>query len=468
MNASRLFVPALALLAVALAALPARAGVFDPTTFRLANGMQVVVIENHRVPIVSHMVWYKVGAADEEPGKSGLAHLLEHLMFKGTPSVPPGEFSKIVARNGGRDNAFTSSDYTGYYQNVAADKLELVMRMEADRMRNLVLDEANFRTERDVVMEERRSRTENNPAAQLSEQMEAALYLNSAYRRPVIGWPDEIAALTLDDALAFYRRWYAPNNAILVVAGDVTADVVRPLAEKYYGAIARADTPPRDRTDEPPHRAERRVTLKDGRVAQPSWSRLYLAPSLGAGDKAMAYPLEVLADLVGGGATSRLYRSLVVEKGVAASVSAYYDSVAVGRTAFRVAATPRPGVPLDKLEGLIEQELARIVKEGFAPDEVERAKTRLRASAAYGRDSLHTGAQTLGQALASGLSVDEVETWPDRIKAVTPAQVAAAAAQVFNPKSSVTGLLLPDPAAAGQLPARVAAPVSGRPARGVH
>jgi zinc protease len=468
MNASRLFVPALALLAAVLAALPARAGVFDPTTFTLANGMQVVVIENHRVPIVSHMVWYKVGAADEVPGKSGLAHLLEHLMFKGTPSVPPGEFSKIVARNGGRDNAFTSSDYTGYYQNVAVDKLELVMRMEADRMRNLVLDEANFRTERDVVMEERRSRTENSPGALLSEQMEATLYLNSPYHRPVIGWPDEIAALTLDDALAFYRRWYAPNNAILVVAGDVTADTVRPLAETYYGAIARADTPPRLRTDEPPHRAERRVTLKDGRVAQPSWSRLYLAPSLGAGDRAMAYPLEVLADLVGGGATSRLYRSLVVEKGAAAAVSADYDSVAVGRTAFRVAASPRPGVPLDKLEGLIERELARIVKEGFTPDEVERAKTRLRASAAYGRDSLHTGAQTLGQALASGLSVEEVEAWPDRIAAVTPAQVAAAAAAVFNPKSSVTGLLLPDPAAAGLIKGRPALPVSDRPTRGVH
>ncbi len=455
------------LLAALLAAVPAWAGVFDPATFTLSNGMRVVVISNHRVPIVSHMVWYKVGAADEEPGKSGIAHLLEHLMFKGTPSIPPGEFSKIVARNGGRDNAFTSSDYTGYYQNVAADKLELVMRMEADRMRNLVLDEANFRTELDVVLEERRSRTDNNPAALLSEQMEAALYLNSPYRRPVIGWPDEIAALSLDDALAFYRRWYAPNNAILVVAGDVTPETVRPLAEKYYGTIARADTPPRARTEEPPHRAERRVVLKDGRVAQPSWSRLYLAPSLGAGARDMAYPLEVLADLVGGGATARLYRSLVVEKGAAAAISAYYDPVAVGRTTFRVAATPRPGVPLDKLEGLIEQELARIVKEGFTADEIERAKARLRAGAAYGRDSLHTGAQTLGQALASGVSVEEVESWPEHIAAVTPDQVAKAAAAVFNPVSSVTGLLLPDPAAAKPGQARTVMPLSA-PTKGVH
>ncbi|WP_043743403.1 M16 family metallopeptidase [Paramagnetospirillum magneticum] len=465
MTAPRLCAVLLGLFAVL--ASPVRAGVFDPATFTLANGMQVVVISNHRVPIVSHMVWYKVGAADEEPGKSGLAHLLEHLMFKGTPSVPPGEFSKIVARNGGRDNAFTSSDYTGYYQNVAVDKLELVMRMEADRMRNLVLDEANFRTERDVVLEERRSRTDNNPSALLNEQMEAALYLNSPYHRPIIGWPDEIAALTLDDALAFYRRWYAPNNAILVVAGDVTPDQVRPLAEKYYGTIARADTPPRARTAEPPHRAERRVTLKDGRVAQPSWSRLYLAPSLGEGARELAYPLEVLADLMGEGATSRLYRSLVVEKGVAAAISASYDPVAVGQTTFRLAAMPNPGIALDKLEAVIEQELARIVKDGFSAEEVERAKTRLRAGAAYGRDSLHTGAQTLGQALASGVSVEEVEAWPEHIMAVTPEQVAKAAAALFKPTASVTGLLLPDPSA-GPAVRRAVMPLPGSATKGVH
>lgn len=462
-------IPRLCALALGLAAFlspPAEARVFDPKTFMLDNGMQVVVIENHRVPIVSHMVWYKVGAADEEPGKSGLAHMLEHLMFKGTPDVPPGAFSKIVARNGGRDNAFTSSDYTGYYQNVAVDKLDLVMGLEADRMRNLTLREADFLPERDVVLEERRSRTDNNPAAQLHEQMEAALYLNSPYRRPIIGWADEVARLSVDDAMAFYRRWYAPNNAVLIVAGDVTPEQVRPLAEKHYGAVPRAEVPARTRTAEPPPRAERRVILKDGRVAQPSWSRLYLAPSLGAGEREMAYPLEVLADLLGGGATSRLYASLVVEKGAAAAISADYDPVAVGRTAFALSAVPRPGVAPDKLEALVEAELAKVLKQGFTADEVERSKQRLRAEAAYGRDSLHTGAQVLGQALAAGLSVDEVEAWPDRIAAVTPEQVAKAAALVLNTKASVTGLLLPDPAAAGTV--RPMAPVLDRPSRGVH
>ena len=457
---------ALALVAALLAAAPARARVFDPETFTLANGMQVVVIANHRVPIVSHMVWYKVGAADEEPGKSGLAHLLEHLMFKGTPDIAPGEFSKIVARNGGRDNAFTTADYTGYYQNVAADRLELVMKMEADRMKNLVLDERNFRTELDVVLEERRSRTDSNPAALLYEQMEATLYLNSPYHRPVIGWESEIAALSLGDALAFYRRWYAPNNAILVVAGDVTAETIRPLAEKYYGGLERADTPPRHRTMEPPVRAERRVTLKDGRVTQPSWLRLYLAPSLGAGSKELAYPLEVLADLVGGGSTSRLYRALVVEKGVAVAADASYDPTSIGETSFRLSVTPRPGLGLDKLEGVIEQELARILKDGFTPDEIARAKARLKASAAYGRDSLHTGAQTLGEALTSGVSVEEVEAWPERIAAVTPDQVAAAARAVFDPKASVTGLLLPDPNAPKEARGRPALPAAF--SKGVH
>ncbi|TAN62119.1 MAG: insulinase family protein [Magnetospirillum sp.] len=444
----------------ALIAAPAQARLFDPETFTLANGMEVVVIPNHRTPIVSHMVWYKVGAADEVPGKSGLAHLLEHLMFKGTPSVPPGEFSKIVARNGGRDNAFTSSDYTAYFQNVAVDRLDLVMRMEADRMKNLVLDEANFRTELAVVQEERRSRVDNNPAALLAEQMEAALFLNSPYHRPVIGWAREIAGLTLDDALAFYRRWYAPNNAILIIAGDVDAATVRPLAEKYYGGLERADTPARSRTQEPPAHAARRLTLTDARVGQPSWSRLYLAPSDSAGDKTLAAPLEVLAEVVGGGATSRLFRTLVVERGLAASASAAYDPTALDLSTFRIGVTPRPGVALDKLEALVDQELARIVKDGIPADEVTRAKARLVAGSAYARDSLHTGARVLGEALATGQSVAEVESWPDRIDAVTPERVAAAAAQVLDIRASVTGLLLPDPKALpGARPA--AAPLAG-------
>jgi zinc protease len=448
------------LLAALLLAAPAQARLFDPETFTLANGMEVVVIPNHRTPIVSHMVWYKVGAADEQPGKSGLAHLLEHLMFKGTPSIPPGEFSKIVARNGGRDNAFTTSDYTAYYQNVAVDRLELVMKMEADRMRNLVLDETNFRTELAVVREERRARVDNNPSALLAEQMEASLFLNSPYHRPIIGWEKEIAGLTLDDALAFYHRWYAPNNAILVIAGDVDMATVRPLAEKYYGPLARAETPARALTQEPPARAARRVTLTDARVGQPAWTRLYQAPSDSMGDKSLTAPLEVLAELLGGGNSSRLFRSLVVDRGLAASAGVSYDPTALDLSTFRIGVSPRPGVPLDKLEALVDQELEKLITAGIPAEEIERAKTRLVAGSAYGRDSLHTGARILGEALATGQSVAQVESWPDRIAAVTPDQVAQAAKAVLNINASVTGLLLPDPKApAGARP--TASPLAG-------
>lgn len=441
----------------------ARAQVFNPTTYTLANGLQVVVVENHRAPIVSHMVWYRVGAADEPAGKSGIAHMLEHLMFKGTPTIPPGEFSKIVARLGGRDNAFTSSDYTAYFQNIAADRLEAVMKLEADRMRNLTLDEQNFTTERAVVLEERRSRTDNNPSALLSEQMEAALYRNHPYHRPIIGWGSEIAALTRQDALDFYKRWYAPNNAILVVAGDVEPEKVRALAETYYGPLKPEDIPARIRADEPPQVAPRTVTLEDPRVQQQSWSRLYMAPSYTAGDKAAPYALQVLSEILGGGATSRLYTSLVVTQGLAASAGAWYDPSALDHSTFGMAATPRPGVPLPKLEAALEKEVQAALDKGLTAAEVEQAKARLKANVAYARDSLHTGARVLGEALTTGQSVADVEAWPQRIAAVTPEQVNAAAKAVLDAKASVTGILLPKPGATAQ--AQPAAPMPAKELR---
>jgi zinc protease len=435
-----------ALVALLLLPLPAWAQMFNPTTFTLANGMEVVVVENHRAPIITHMVWYKVGSADEVPGKSGLAHLLEHLMFKGTPSMPPGDFSKTIARAGGRDNAFTSSDYTAYFQNIAADRLEQVMKLEADRMHNLTLDQKNFETERAVVMEERRSRTDNNPGALLTEWIQAGLFLNHPYHRPVIGWESEIARLTRDDALEFYRKWYAPNNAILVVAGDVDPARVKALAETYYGPIPRADTPSRDRLKEPPQVAERRVTLKDPRVEQPSFTRMYLAPSYHFGDAELgaadsAYALEVLSEIVGGSATSRLYKSLVVDQGIAAAASAWYDPTAWDYSTFGFAGTPRAGISLDKLEAAMDAEIDRILTQDISAEEVERAKSRLRAGIAYAKDSLHTGAHVLGGALSTGQTVADVEDWPKRIATVTPAQVNAAAHAVLDRRRSVTGLL---------------------------
>jgi zinc protease len=423
------------------------AAVFDPETFTLDNGMQVVVVTNRRAPVVSHHVWYKVGSADSPPGKSGLAHFLEHLMFKGTANLESGEFSRIVARNGGSENAFTGPDYTGYFQNIAKDRLETVMRMEADRMTNLRLEPGEVLTERDVVLEERSQRVDNDPGARLGEVVNATQYLNHPYRLPVIGWRHEMASYTREDALAFYRTWYAPNNAVLIVAGDIDAAELRPLAEKYYGVIPARPRPARQRLAEPPQEAPRAVELADPRVQQPSWIRSYLAPSLNAGATEHAYALEVLAEILGGTSTSRLYRSLVIDQKLASSAGAYYRGTALDLATFRVYASPRPGVSLDELEAAVEAELTRLESEPITPQEVGRASSRMIAEAVYARDSLSTAVRSFGAALATGGTVEDVEAWPERIAAVTPAQVNAAAAHVFAADRSVTGRLSPAPVA---------------------
>lgn len=462
---SRRIAAALAALPL-LAALPAAAQVFNPDSFVLPNGMQVVVVPNHRVPVIAHMVWYKVGAADEQPGKTGLAHMLEHLMFKGTPTVPPGEFSKIVARHGGRDNAFTSSDYTAYFQNVAKEHLELVMKMEADRMANLRLEAKDFRPERDVVLEERRSRTDNDPASLLNERAEAMLFVNHPYRNPIIGWPQEVARLEVEDAIAFYKKYYAPNNAILIVAGDVTAAEVKPLAEKYYGAVAPRDVPRRIRPQEPPPMAERRLVMRHADVRQPSWGRRFQAPSYKAGDSKNAYALEVLSEVIGGSSTSRLYRKLVVDKQLATAAGAFYDASAVDLSTFGIYASPRPGVPIDRLEQAIVEELEQIAKGDVDGNDIERAKERLRANVAYARDSLQAGAYAFGVALTTGQSIEDVERWPERIAAVTADQVREAAKLVIRSDQSVTAVLLPtDERAAAQrsqVPEKIPAAMTGK------
>jgi zinc protease len=365
-------------------------------------------------------------------------------MFKGTKTVPPGEFSKIVARNGGRDNAFTSLDYTGYFQMVARDRLELVMRMEADRMTNLQLRDENVLPELQVVLEERSSRTDNNPAALLSEYTSAAQYMSHPYGIPVIGWRQEVEKLTTEDALTFYHAHYAPGNAVLVVAGDVTAEELKPLAEKYYGAIPATPVPPRVRPQEPPQLAERRVILRDPQVRQPSWNRSYLAPSRTAGATEHAIPLQVLADILGGGATSRLYRKLVVDDKLAAGAGAYYSGVSLDQTAFHVYGSPAPGVDLDKIEAAVDDVLAEIIDKGVTEEEVKRSVNGMLAGAIYARDSVRTAARVFGAALTTGLTVEEIEAWPDRVAQVTVDQVNAAARYVLQRERSVTGLLLPE------------------------
>ncbi|MDA0676267.1 MAG: pitrilysin family protein [Proteobacteria bacterium] len=422
---------------------PVRAAVFNPETFTLDNGLQVVVIPNHRVPVVTHMIWFRVGSADEPAAQTGIAHFLEHLMFKGTPSFPAGEFSATVARIGGQENAFTSYDFTAYYQTVALDRLERVMAMEADRMNNLVLSEEDVRTEREVILEERRMRVDNDPASRLHEQASAVQFLNHPYRLPVIGWEHDIRKLSREQALAFYQAYYAPNNAILVVGGDITAAELKPLAEKYYGALPREPDIVRTWTDEPPQLAARSIAMRDARVRQPSWGRDYVAPSYIWGDTRQAFALQVLAEILGGTENSRLYRRLVVEEKLAVRAGAAYSPTSRGPSTFDFYASPRDGHDLERMQAEIEREIAALLSDGVTENEVDKAKARLRAQAIYARDSLTTGANVLGRAIAIGQSVDDVEAWPERIAAVTATEVVQAARAVLVNERSVSTFLYP-------------------------
>lgn len=424
---------------------PVQARVFEPETFTLDNGLQVVVVTNRRAPIVNHMVWYKVGAADEEPGKSGLAHFVEHLLFKGTETAEPGEFSDVIARNGGRENAFTSYDYTGYFQTIASDRLALMMRYEADRMANLVLTDEVVLPERDVILEERRSRVDNEPGAQLSEMARASLFMNHPYGISIIGWEHEMRQLTTEDALAFYRRWYAPNNAVVVISGDVTLDEVRPLAEKYYGAVPRRAVPERLRPQEPVQMAPRRVTLQSPRVRQPAISISYLAPSYNRGEPGEAYALQVLSEILGGGSVSRLYLSLVVEQGLAAAAGSGYGGDDLDLSTFTFYGSPRPGTDLALVEAALRAEIDKLLKDGVTEAEVAEAKERLQSAAVFARDNVSTPSRVIGAALVTGQTIEDVEAWPARIGAVTAEQINAVARAVFDARRSVTSVLEPEP-----------------------
>jgi zinc protease len=431
--------------AVALAlSLPAHAQ--EVSTFKLPNGLDIVVIEDHRAPVVVQMVWYRAGAADEPRGVSGVAHFLEHLMFKGTDKLASGEFSKTVEANGGSDNAFTSWDYTAYFQRVAADRLDLVMAMEADRMRNLILSEDDWKTEREVIIEERNQRTDSDPSAIFGEQRRAAQYLNHPYGIPVIGWRHEMEGLTRQDALDWYRRFYAPNNATLIVAGDVQPDAVRALAEKHYGPLEPSPgIVERKRVSEPPHLAERRLSFSDPRVSQPVLMRTYLAPERDPGAQDKAAALTMLAALLGGNSqTSVLGRKLLFDTRQAIQAGAFYDGTSLDDTTFGLYVVPAEGVTLGAAEKALDDALAEFLDKGVDAAQFERIKTQIHADLIYARDDTRGLANEYGEALTTGLTVQDVQDWPKILDAVTAQDVLAAAREVFDRRRAVTGWLMRD------------------------
>lgn len=413
---------------------------------KLDNGLQILVLPNHKVPVISHTIWYKVGAIDEPSGQSGIAHFLEHLMFKGTENLESGEFSTRVARNGGEDNAFTSYDYTAYYQKIAADKLPMVMEMEADRMTGLILDKDEVLTERDVVLEERRTRIDRHPRNILLEIMRNNLFQNHPYQIPLIGFEHEIKTLNADHAKAFYQRYYAPNNAVLVIAGDVTAAKAMQLAQQYYGSIPARDIRRLNKTKEPSINAKglnRQMTLTTDRVKTPELIRYYQAPSMNEGVRKHVYALEILSRVIGGSQTSHLYRRLVLDKKIAVSVEMGYDGVAKGPGILTLYVIPASGVDIETIQQAVDEELQDIITNGVDEKAIERAKNILISEAIYAQDGVQSLAHIYGRVLVSDLPISYIEQWEENIQQVTAAQIQAAAAYLFQKEKSVTGILQP-------------------------
>jgi zinc protease len=471
----RLAIWALALVLIAHAVPSAHAAAAGPrvSEFKLANGLTLVVVPDNRAPVVTHMVYIRAGAADEPPGTSGIAHFLEHLMFKSTEKLANGEFNAIVSRLGGQQNAFTTADYTAYFQRVSKTHLGKMMEMEADRMMHLTLAPKEVDTERQVIIEERRVRIENVPASILGEQMSAALYQNHPYRVPVIGWMHEMAKLTREDALRFYRRYYAPNNAVVVVTGDVDPLQVKALAEETYGQLPpNPEVGARVRPQEPAQRAPRRVELKDPRAGNASVRRYYLAPAVTTAAPGEAEALYLLMRIAGGGGTSRVYQTLVAQEKIASSAGGWYSGLNLDSGSIGVYAVAAAGVPLDRVEQSIDRVLRDLRDNGATQAELDRAKKQFLAEFVYESDSQEAIARRYGSGLSIGLTVEQIDGWPQAIAKVNLDDLKKVAAKYFDIRSSVTGTLVPlDPgpetttAAPTPAPGSPSAP-AGRPDRG--
>jgi zinc protease len=417
----------------------------NPYETTLKNGLRIIVKEDHRAPTAVQMVWYRIGSMDEVDGASGVAHVLEHMMFKGTPEVGPGEFNKRVAAAGGRDNAFTSRDYTAYFQQVPKEKLEDVMQLEADRMRHLTVDPKEFEQEIKVVMEERRMRTDDSPQAKLFEQMNAVAFQAHPYRRPIIGWMNDLETMTAADAKAWYDQWYVPNNAYVVISGDVDHEAVFAQAEKYYGPLEGRVLPVRRQQVEPAQEGPRRVTVK-APAELPVLIMGYKAPILRDADKdSEPYALEMLSAILDGHDAARFNKKLVREDKVALSINIDYDSTARGPGMFYLSGSPSEGKTVADLEAALRSEMARVQRDGVSEPELKRAKAQLVASQVYKLDSMFGQAMEIGQTESAGIPYQKIERMLDKLQKVTAAEVQAVAKKYFNDDTLTVGILDPQP-----------------------
>ncbi|MBU3546257.1 pitrilysin family protein [Polynucleobacter sp. MWH-Jannik1A5] len=400
----------------------------DTYEYQLSNGLKLIVREDHRAPTVAHMVWYRAGSMDEVNGKTGVAHVLEHMMFKGTHKVKSGEFSRLVAAVGGRENAFTSRDYTAYFQQVEKSKLENVIKLEADRMSNLNFDDAEFLKEIQVVMEERRLRTEDNPSSLLNESLMATAYMSSPYRHPVIGWMNDLQNMKPVDARDWYRSWYAPNNATVVVAGDVDAKQVLAMVEKYYGAAAAHELPVRKPQIEPPQKGIKQVQVKapaDNAQLAMAWKVPRLEP--GKLDDVEPYALELLTAVLDGYDNARLNRTLVKQEKVVNDVGVGYDMISRGPELFLIGATMAKGKIVEQAQASIRKSLEEVKQKGILESELKRIKVRILSDQIYKRDSIFGQAMEIGTTEMAGFSWKDINYVLEKMQTITPEQVQAVA-----------------------------------------
>ena len=418
--------------------------------YRLANGLRIIVQEDKRAPTVAHMIWYRIGSMDELSGTTGVAHVLEHMMFKGTKKLKPGDFSAKVAALGGRDNAFTSKDYTAYFQQIEKSRLEDVMALEADRMQNLTMDKAEFAKEINVVMEERRLRTDDQPISKVFEALNATAFVAHPYRNPIVGWMDDLKNMTAADALAWYERWYAPNNATMVVTGDVDAKRVFVLAEKYFGKIPVKTLPKTKPQNEPQQTGIRRVVVQ-APAENPYLVLAYKAPTLRDVEKDDdVHALDVLSAVLDGYDNARLPAKLVRTDRVATSAGASYDNTSRGPSLFMLMGVPAQGTTTEQLEQRLRDEVTRIAKDGVSPSELNRVKRQLIASQVYKRDSIFGQAMEIGGMEMAGISYKQIDRIIEKLAAVTPEQVQAVAKKYFTDDQLTVASLVPLPVDASQ------------------